>query len=182
MNSVLTFANEYREAIEADEKTVTFRHSADPHPVGSTLVLLDEDGDLIGEATVALRQHVPLCDIVENREYAGHETYESVDEAVSKLSDYYPDKQISASTWIDVIGWGDLDTEPDPQLRADGGSNVRPSGGVAQCDGCGSDGVELDVVDGKPVPEGESVYKCPKEMSECSVIVFGDGKMPGMGL
>jgi len=128
VNSVLTFANKHCEAIESGKKTVTFRHAADPHPVGSALVLLDEDGDLIGEATVGLRQHVPLCDIVENREYAGHETYESVDEAVSQLSDYYPDKQITGSTWIDVIGWGDLDTEPDPQLRADGGSNARPSG------------------------------------------------------
>ena len=125
MNNVLTFANEHRESIESGEKTVTFRHAADPHPVGSTLVLLDEDGDLIGEATVGLRQHVPLCDIVENREYAGHETYESVDEAVAVLSDYYPDKQIGASTWIDVIGWGDLNTEPDPELRADGGQAAR---------------------------------------------------------
>lgn len=105
----LEFDSKHIEPILSGEKTVTLRVGLDAsdYPVGSPLAFVDEGGDLFAEAEVVDRGYTTV-EMAAKMQFDGHRDYESADELIEELSEYYPDEEIGPATKIEIVEWGDL--------------------------------------------------------------------------
>lgn len=102
----IPFHPRHRNAIAQGRKRFTLRLDPgyDPHP-GQGLELVDGDRDRITTATCTLYAEVPAQWIPHWRFGNQHREYDSLDELIDELAEYYPDHDIDGDTPITVIGW-----------------------------------------------------------------------------
>jgi len=126
----LKFSDEYLDAIQTEEKTQTARYDLERDVAsGDRLVLLTEDGEEIGEATVSVVGRMTA------REYERGWTdrYRSLGQFLDSLRRHYPEvpeAEFQPSTKLTIVEWSDFDPRDeywreDPYARRRRGGDER---------------------------------------------------------
>lgn len=101
----IPFHQRFIEAVESGEKRFTLR--VDPGytlEAGKEAWLMDYRGNKIRTARICLVAHVPLS-WIPHWQFQGHREYDSSDDLIEELEEYYPDTYLDPDTPITVIGW-----------------------------------------------------------------------------
>lgn len=104
------FSNEYVEPILDGVKETTARVDLEDHrrpSPGDRLVLLDQDGARIAEATVAWVGSMSARSYVED-DWIDYPQHPTVGAFLDDLRRHYPDAEITPTTELDVLRWTDL--------------------------------------------------------------------------
>lgn len=105
----IRFDDGFVRPILAGEKRVTARVDFERYlSVGDTIGLEDSDGEPFATATVEVVARMPVY-VFAKSNLDGHATYDTVDECVAALSEYYPKKAIEPTTTLTVVKWRDVE-------------------------------------------------------------------------
>lgn len=87
----ISFATKFLMPIREHDKTSTLRFNLNEIPeTGSIVQAITYEGDIIGDIRIIGIETLQVKD-VPNREFKGHENYETVDEVITSLNEYYHD-------------------------------------------------------------------------------------------
>lgn len=94
----LSFASSFEETLKSGEKTQTIRFNLQEKPsVGETLDAVLDTGNVIGEVTITDIEDMEVSE-VPNRSLEGHRNYDSSEEVIAHLGEYYHDTITPEST------------------------------------------------------------------------------------
>lgn len=94
----LSFADKFKEPILSGEKTQTLRFNLQEKPsAGEDLEAVTQSGDHFADIVITSIEDLQVQE-VPDREFAGHRDYETTQEVIDALNEYYHDTITPTST------------------------------------------------------------------------------------
>lgn len=100
----MTFAEEHADRILSGQKKLTLRVGEVDVEVGDRFEMVTAGGERIASAVVSRRGYT-TADMAVRMHFDAHRNYDTVNELLNELAEYYPDEDLHDQTTLEIVRW-----------------------------------------------------------------------------